>query len=403
MSKPRRFGSRLLCLLLLIIGTASVPVVQANQGATLSYQAQNPSIDPQLAQALNQILDQTVANKNIPGVALSVTIPGYQTWQGARGVAHRKAKLAMDPAYNTRIASITKMFVATVVLQLVEEERLALDLPIATWLPNIAPTAATITVRQLLNHTTGLYDYLDGPFLRGVQRAPNRVWAPQELLAYAVAHKPYFAPGAPKRWAYSNTNYVVLGLLVEQVTQRTLAREIRQRILNPVGLTQTYFAPDEAVPGTLVHGYAGSKDLTHLNMSYAWASGNMASTVDDLGLFVRALFGGQLLRPTTLDSMYQWIDTRGAWGLPHLKYGLGVMRNQLAVGRDPQGQPRPAEASTVLGHIGNLGGYRSAVWYLPASGITIAVGINQGGANPILVTTRVLDAILAYEEQRAMR
>ncbi len=396
---PRRFhsfGSFLGCVLLLVISAGLVPATHA---ARAPHPDRQPPIDPQLTAVLNRVLDQTVASRHIPGVALAVTLPGYQTWQAARGVADRQTKVALQPTDNVRIASITKMLVATVVLQLVEEGRLALDAPIATWLPAAVPSAPTITTRHLLNHTSGLYDYLDRPFLRAVQRDPQRIWTPQALLAYAVQHRSLFTPGAPGRWVYSNTNYVLLGMLVEQVTGRTLAHEIRWRILDPIGLTQTSFAPDEAMPGTLVHGYAGTKDLTHLNMSYAWATGNIVSTVDDLGRFVHALFGGQLLQRPTLDSMYSWVDTRGALGLPYLEYGLGVMRYRLPLGRDPQGQRRPEAAASVLGHIGNLGGYRSAVWYLPASGITIAVSMNQGGANPIPVTTRVLDAILTYQDR----
>ena len=397
---PRRrvqsFGSLIGCVLLLVMGAGLVPTTHAARATRPDRQ---PHIDPLLSEALDRVLDQTVAGKHVPGVALAVTLPGYQTWQGARGVADRQTKISLLPTDNVRVASVTKMFVATVVLQLVEEGWLALDVPIATWLPAAVPSAPTLTTRHLLNHTSGLYDYLDRPFLRAVQREPERIWTPQALLAYAMQHRLLFPPGARGRWAYSNTNYVLLGMLVEQVTGRTLAHEIRWRILDPVGLTHTFFAPDDVMHGTLVHGYAGTKDLTHLNMSYAWASGNIASTVDDLGRFVHALFGGHLLQRSTLDSMYSWVDTRGALGLPYLEYGLGVMRYRLPVGRDQQGQRRPAEAVSVLGHIGNLGGYRSAVWYLPASGITIAIAMNQGTANPIPVTTRVLDAILTYQDR----
>ena len=398
-----RFRSLLVCLLLVIVYAGAVPAAQAGRGARPLRQAGQPPIDPQLAAALNRVLDQTIASRHIPGVALAVTMPGYQTWQGARGLAQRQPQVAMDPAYQLVIASITKLFVATVALQLVEEERLALDSPITQWLPGVMPSASTITVRHLLSHTSGLYDYLDGPFLRGVQRDPQRHWTPDALVAYALQRRPYFAPGARGRWHYSNTNYVLLGMLVEHVTQRTLAQEIRHRILHPVGLTRTVFAPHEMASGRRVHGYAGAKDLTHLNLSYAWASGNIVSTVDDLDQFVRALAGGRLLQRATLAQMYRWIDTRGALGLPNLQYGLGVMRHQLRVGRDAQGQRRPVGVGEVVGHIGNLGGYRTAVWYLPASGITIAVGLNQGGANPIPVTTRVLDAILTYQDQQADR
>jgi D-alanyl-D-alanine carboxypeptidase len=392
----------LVCLLLVIGHAAVVPAAQAEPASRPIHQASQLSFSPQLETALNRALDQTIAGRYIPGVAVAVTLPGGQTWQGGSGLAQLQPRVAMNPAFNFGIASVTKLFVATVVLQLVEQERLALDAPINRWLPDVAPSASTITVRQLLSHTSGLYDYLDGPFLRGVQRDPQRRWSPKELVAYALQHRSSFTPGARGRWQYSNTNYVLLGMLVERVTQRTLAQEIRQRILNPVGLTQTFFAPDEAARGRRVHGYAGGKDLTNLNLSYAWASGNLVSTVDDLGQFMRALANGRLLGRATLAQMYRWIDTRGALGLPNLQYGLGIMRLQLPVGRDAQGRPRAAGVGEVIGHIGNLGGYRTAVWYLPASGMTIAVGLNQGGASPVPVSTRVLEAILAYQDQQAV-
>ncbi len=405
-SRPRqrrvnRFRPLLTTMVLLIVGAVLVPGVQARSEVRPLRQQGQRAIDPQLAAALNRVLDQTIANRSTPGVVRAVTLPGYQTWRAARGVADRHTGLAMDPRYKVRVASVTKLFVATVVLQLVEEQRLALDAPVVQWLPALVPSAPTLTIRHLLNHTSGLWDYLDGPFLQRVQRDPQRRWTPRALVDYALRHPPHFAPGARGRWHYSNTNYVLLGLLVEQVTKRSLAHEIRWRVLDRVGLRQTVVAPDEAVPGRLVHGYAGTKDLTHLNLSYAWASGNIVSTVDDLGRFVRALFGGRLLQPATLARMYSWIDTRHALGVPELSYGLGVMRHRLPVRHDSQGGQRPAAASVVLGHIGNLGGYRSAVWYVPASGITIALSLNQGGVSPVPLTTRVLEVILNHQSRQA--
>jgi D-alanyl-D-alanine carboxypeptidase len=346
-------------------------------------------IDPALAAALEQVLDQSVANTGIPGVAMTVAVPGQGMWAGARGLSNRAAGIPMVPNDHFRIASVSKMFVAVVALQLVQEGWLLLDQSVEQWLPGLLPNGDQISVRQLLNHTSGVYDYLsDGFALRAVDE-PGRFWSPEELVAIAAQHGPVFAPGA--RWSYSNTNYVLLGLIVERVTHYPLHQEIRNRILNPLGLYATFFEPFEVPPGVL-RSYQRQRDLTDANMSFAWAAGSMTSTTDDLARFAQALFGGALLRPEMLDLMQGYIGT----GSGSLSYGLGLMQDQISPGVRADGQPRWAALGLVRGHTGGLIGERTVLWYLPERGITLAVTINLMSADPNRVAERALNVVLGY-------
>jgi D-alanyl-D-alanine carboxypeptidase len=353
------------------------------------------TIDPALAAELQAILDNLVADGWIPGAVLTVHIPGQAPWTGASGYIDRQRTQPLTAATRMRIASISKVFTAVVVLQLMEEGRLSLDSPLSTWFPSLVPSSDAITVRMLLNHTTGLYDFLeDGYFLGKAYQAPDYHWPPSELVSYAAQAPSLFSPGAPGAWDYSSTNYVILGMIAEAVTGRPLATEMRERIFQPLGLTQTYFAPDEAVEGVVARGYRNSNDVTAISLSFAFATANLVSTTEDVQRFGAALFGGQLLRPETMEQVYVFQNGKGQYLMPALEYGLGVMRNLLPVGPDASGNPRPAEASTVMGHTGGFGGFRSVLWHEPVSGITIALGENQGATDPNILATKALDAVL---------
>lgn len=356
------------------------------------------AFDPALAADLQRILDQTVADGYIPGAVVSVRIPGQQAWVGASGIANRNSGALMDATTLVRIASISKVFTAVVVLQLAEEGQIDLDAPLSTWLPDLVPNGEQITVRNLLQHTSGLYDYLeDRNFVNQAYREPDRLWAPAELVGYATQFPPSFRPGAPGAWDYSSTNYVLLGMIVEQVTGRTLAQEMRQRIFDPLKLENTFFAPEEALQGIQARGYSNNIDQTEVAMSFAFATANIVSSAGDVQRFAQALIDGELLMPATLAQMQTFVDGKGQYRMPELAYGLGLMRNRLPVGPDAAGQARPAEASTVVGHIGGFGGFRSAVWAAPESGIVVALGVNQAATDPNILATRLFDAVLRYQ------
>ena len=355
-----------------------------------------PEIDPLLAADLQRALDRLVADGNIPGAVLSVDIPGYEPWHGASGFADMRRTQAMESTTEVRIASISKVFTAVVVLQLIEEGRLSLDTPLSTWYPQIVPNADRITVRNLLQHTTGLYDYLeDKHFLSELFQMPTYVWPPSELVAYAAARPSAFEPGAKGAWDYSSTNYVILGMIVERVTGNTLAHEMRERIFTPLGLEHTFFPPDDTVQGAAARGYRQLVDQTNISLSFAFATANLVSTADDVRRFGVALFGGKLLKPETMEQMFTFKNGKGQYNMPMLEYGLGVMRNQLDIRAGAPGHIRKATC-TVLGHTGGFGGFRSALWHEPESGITIALGMNQGATDPNILAARVFKAIYSH-------
>nr|MBA3441633.1 serine hydrolase [Pyrinomonadaceae bacterium] len=378
------------------------PVDQAAE----SFRAPSPTsaplavspIDPALAKQLQRVLEATLADGFVPGAELSVSIPGYEPWNGALGVADRARDVPMEPDTLIHIASVTKMWTAVVVLQLVEEGKIDLDTPIGTWLPDLIQFSESTTPRHLLSHTSGIYDYLeDSRFFVQAYQYSEQTWTPEQLVGMSNQIGAAFRPGTEGAWKYSSTNFVVLGMLVEQVTGRTLAEEMRERVFDPLKLRHTFFAPQEAPDSAVAQGYIGGSDRVDVSMSFVFGTGNLISTADDLRRFAEALFNGRLLKPESLALMTTTIDTGGAYDMPELEYGLGVMRARLNVGPGPDGAARPDQTSAVLGHIGGIAGFRSAVWWVPESGITIALSLNQADLDPNILARDTLETILTWQ------
>jgi D-alanyl-D-alanine carboxypeptidase len=267
--------------------------------------------------------------------ALAEVRDGHGVWRGASGVAEQGTTGAVPVNGRFRAGSITKTFVATVALQLVDEGRLGLDDTVEAWLPGVVPHGDGITVRQLLNHTSGLYNYVRTlPMPPGPEFLDNRwrTWTADELIARAVANPPTFEPGS--NYAYSNTGYLLIGQIIEKVTGRSYGEEIDRRIIQPLGLDGT------AVPGTSTqiagphpHGYVPTLqdgemslvDFTEMNPSLLGAGGEMISTTGDLNRFFAALLGGRLLPGHLLDEM----KTPGD---PDETYGLGLRWRDTSCG-----------------------------------------------------------------------
>ncbi len=355
---------------------------------------------PELRGTLAGILEQTIANNpHVPGVVMYVHIPGQGMWAGARGVANHELGIPVVPLDRFRVASVSKTFVATVILQMVDEGMLSLDDTVERWMPGLVPNGEYITIRHLLNHTSGLYNYLEGPFVNAFMRDPARFWSQQEIVTYAMQSPPYFAPGEPGRWRYSNTNYVLLGMVVEHATGTSLGQQVRWRIIEPLGLHNTSFEPYEVAPYGIARGYLNRQDLSDINMSIVWSAGGVVSTAEDLGRFADALYRGGLLSPDALTEMHSFVGVDGSWGARHLVYGLGMMQDRMSIGPGLDGQPRPEAQAIVRGHTGALTGYRSAMWYLPENGVTIVVFVNQMSYDPNTVVTAAMDAILAHNDR----
>ncbi|MFB7669215.1 serine hydrolase domain-containing protein [Kitasatospora sp. NPDC056138] len=309
--------------------------------------------------ALRQALDALVTRGGGTAALGEVRDQGRTVWRGATGVADLDTGAPARADGRFRIGSATKTFVATVVLQLVGERRVELDAPIERYLPGVVRGGAGITVRQLLNHTSGLYDYLREPglYYRPGDDASLHDWlavgrwtdySPQQLIAIANRHEPDFAPGTG--WQYSNTNYIVAGLLIDKVTGHNWRQEVERRIIRPLGLTHTTLPTTATtLPGHYAHGYVeplsgGHLDVTELNPSFADAAGSAISSTEDLTRFNAALLGGRLLRPAELEEM----TTAHPTSDPRLGYGLGLMRVT-----EPCGD--------FWGHDGGIAGYTTTV------------------------------------------
>jgi D-alanyl-D-alanine carboxypeptidase len=332
-----------------VVVPATVPAfaVSAPPAAAAPYAAaaHRPGVADHAA--WHKALDDLVT-AGVPGVTAEVH-DAHGTWTGTSGkgdLDHRQ----LPPADGRfRAGSNTKTFVATTVLQLVAEKKVRLDAPIEHYLPHLVPNGQHITVRQLLSHRSGLFNYTDslwGGSLEQMYTSRFRIWTPKELLAEAFRHAPYFAPGTAGH--YSNTNYIVLGMLIEKVTGKSAEQEITDRILKPLGLRHTSF-PDNSVRilGPHAHGYIrmngpGSPliDVTEENMSAASTAGSLISTTHDLNRFFSALIGGKLLPPALLHAMQ---DVKPLPG--QSPYGLGLDR-----------VTNPAYG-TAYGHTGGTLGY----------------------------------------------
>ncbi|MCG7204730.1 serine hydrolase domain-containing protein [Streptomyces arenae] len=282
----------------------------------------------------------------VPGATVTAR-DAHGTWSATAGVGDLATGAPRSPADRYRVGSITKTFVATVLLQLEEEGRLSLDDTVAKWLPGVVTgngnDGRRITVRQLLNHTSGIFNYTNDEdfgrayFLKdGFFRHRYDTLTPAGLVAIAMKHEPAFAPGTG--WGYSNTNYVLAGMVIKAVTGRSYAAEITRRVIGPLRLTGT------SVPGTrttlprpssrayskLAETAAGpTYDVTELNPSLASSAGEMISTSADLTRFYEALLRGRLLPPHQLKEMKTTVPIPGA---PNAAYGLGLADVTLPCG-----------------------------------------------------------------------
>jgi D-alanyl-D-alanine carboxypeptidase len=295
---------------------------------------------------LQRAVDRVVA-AGAPGV-IALVRDGGRTVRVAGGYANLNTRRDLRVDDRFRVGSATKTFVAAVILQLAGEGRLGLSDTVERWLPGQVPNGGAITVRQLLNHTSGLADYApdeDDTFIRRVLADRHRVWTPGELVALGTARPPLHAPGA--RWSYSNTGYILLGQIVEAATGNPLETELRTRLFAPLRLRATSFDSRARIAGRHAHGYSRigarrSYDISVLNQTWAGAAGAIASTAGDLARFHRALFGGRLLRPRLLAQMRTTVPT----GADVQSYGLGLIRSRFPCG-------------TFWGHGGETLGYLS--------------------------------------------
>ena len=322
-----------------------IPTTLAGGGASATVAQPHVPTDG----ALQAALDDTVA-AGATGMLLHID-DGRTTKRFVAGDARLEPRAPMRPGARLRVGSVTKTFVATLVLQAAGERRLRLDDTVERWLPHLVPGGRSITLRQLLNHTSGLFDLVkDEDFFEAVLTDPLREYTPKQLVRIATAHPPLFAPG--DGWGYSNTNYVLLGLILERATHRTVSALMRERIIEPLGLRHTLLPTrSPEISGLHAHGYlppsltgAGYVDITRISPTALGSAGAVVSTQGDVRRFFRALLGGRLLRPAQLAEMKETVEAR-----PGYDYGLGLYSQLTPCGR-------------IWGNDGNAPGYETYAW-----------------------------------------
>jgi D-alanyl-D-alanine carboxypeptidase len=325
-------------------------------------------------------------------VSAAILFPDGTIWRATSGFADVRAKRHLTAGTEFAVASISKTFLAALILKLVDEGKVGLDVPVVTYLPALEVDPA-ITVRQLLDHTSGLHDFFYAPDIDAALLSDRtRVWTAEEALSYVG--KPYFKAGSG--WHYSNTNYVVLGLLAEAVEGASVAEQLHARFLAPLGLSRTHYQAVDPPVGPLAQAYrfdgpglrlkpiplTDGTDVVPFTsvVTAAGSAGSIASTPTDLVKWARALYGGAILTPSTFVAMVTDAQRTIAFK-PSVPYGLGVQEATI------DGRP-------TLGHSGRFLGSRSVVRWLPNEGIAIAVLTNQSRNDPGLVARALLRVVL---------
>lgn len=361
--------------------------------------------EPAFAAALRPLLEAKMKELRIPGAVIYVQAPNKGTWKATLGTADLTTNAPMRLDDHFRVGSITKTFTGTIILQLVDEGTLKLDDPVLKYQPEV-PNGGNITIRELLNMTSGLYNYSeDKSFNQELDTHPQRVYAPKELLAIAFKHQPYFAPG--KDFHYSNTNTILLGLIIEQLTGKPAEQVFQARIFQPLGMAETSLPPlsSSTIPNPHPQGYmfgtnveseergpltgeqaakanaaAGAPhDVTDANPSWAWTAGSGISTMHDLNIWAKALATGTLLSPAMQKQRLTWIATGPGPNVP--RYGLAI-----------------ADFNGFLGHAGQIPGFHTFMAYQPEKQATIVVLTNlyasPAGAEPSNELAKIIIAQL---------
>ncbi|MGB8501587.1 MAG: serine hydrolase domain-containing protein [Mycobacterium sp.] len=348
-------------------GGTSAPTEQASAPSSAESVGE---MNADIAQRLDDAIKQAMTQASIPGAIVGVW--GHDgRYVRAFGVADKATGAAMQTDFYSRIGSVTKTFTVTGVLQLADQGKLGLDDPIGKYIDGV-PQGDQITLRQLARMQSGLPNYSNSSrFQQALFEDPRRNFSPQELLGYAFGELPTFRPG--QGFEYSNTNTILLGLVVEKVGGQSLADYIRDHILMPLGMSHTSFPAASEFPAPHAQGYTdqtadGSQTTaTDWNPSWGWAAGAMISTLEDMHTWAPALATGKLL---SLQMQAQRLQTVTSPGLPPQDgYGLGIFN-----------------LSGWIGHNGSLPGYQAVVVHRPEANQTMVILINTDiehqGAEP---------------------
>ncbi len=334
---------------------------------------------PDLREKFQHTLDSLVAADALPGATLAIVLPDGRLISLAAGYEDLEVKKPMPAGGRMFTGSTGKTFVSAVALQLASEGKIDLDRKVAAWFQSEKdawyhrlPNAADLTVRSLMNHTSGLPRYIfQDAFLNAVKADPMRSWTPQECLSVLLGMAPVHPVG--KGWGYSDTNYLLLGLIIEKAGGDTFYNQAQKRLLEPFHLRNTYPSTQRALPG-LVQAYVGDQNFLSLppktvengqyaiNPQFEWCGGGFVTNVEDMAFWMKWLHGGKVLDPEIYRQLVQPVDFRT--GQPATAgYGLGTF-----VWQTPQGR--------FLGHAGVMPGYLTQAEYSEKYGFAVAFQTN---------------------------
>ncbi|MFI5875483.1 serine hydrolase domain-containing protein [Streptomyces sp. NPDC051445] len=322
-------------------------------------------LTPAVRQQVDEAVQRVMKQASIPGVSVGIWTPGKGEYVKSFGVADKSTGRPMNPGLYMRIGSETKTFTVTAVLQLVDEGKIGLDDTIGKYIDGV-PNGDRITLRQLAGMRSGLFNYsADDDFFKALTSDPQRPFTPQQLLGYSFKHPVLFPPG--EQFYYCNTNLILLGLVVEQMSGQDLDAYVQEHILDPAGLEHTLFPTGNEFPTPHSQGYTDQtatgkvEDSADWDPSWGWAAGAMISQLEDLRVWARTVAtgvlpdGGRMISPATQRQRLITPPTP----IPGAGYGLGIF--------DVQGW---------IGHNGSLPGYESLTIYLPSARATLVVVLN---------------------------
>ncbi|MBT2450819.1 beta-lactamase family protein [Streptomyces sp. ISL-43] len=338
---------------------AGAPALSAPAAPSPDTDTEFPQLTPAVAAQLDEAVRQVMSETKVPGVTVGLWAPGKGSYLKSFGVADKATGAPMEAGLHVRIGSETKTFTVTALLQQVDKGKIGLDDPIGKYISGV-PNGDRITLRQLAGMRSGLFNFsLDEDFIKKLQADPEQSFAPQQLLDYSFEHPVQFEPGA--EFDYSNTNLILLGLVVEKVTGRPLHEVIKQDVLEPAGLRSTIFPTSADMLDPYAHGYTDqtasgkTEDSTHWNPSWAWAAGAMISDLQDLRSWARTLATGTLLTPATQAERLKTTPM----DIPGDGYGLGIFNIQ-----------------GWIGHNGSIPGYEVLPVHLPEAQATMVIVLN---------------------------
>jgi D-alanyl-D-alanine carboxypeptidase len=368
----------------MVVGAASLALIGCGGGASRHSASAGTAAptsrraDAALATRFQHALDTARASIDSPGASAAVLIPGQPLWAGTSGFADVRSHRRVTPGALFEIASVTKTLTAALVLKLTERHVLSLDDHLSRWVPEF-PNADRITLRELLAHTAGTRDFFTVAFDRAQRRAgPDSTWPAERTLHYAT--RPIGGPG--RQWSYSNTDYLLLGLVIERATHSTIAEQLHRRLLPRGDFPRLVFQGAERPTGAVATGYEDvNGDFTYEafkghpfipsreEATTAGAAGSVAASATDLARALHGILAGNLISAASRRAMTTWVKTDlgghepNPNGFTPPEYGLGLAHIQLA-GQD------------AWGHPGGITGFHAEAWYLPKTGVTIVALAN---------------------------